>query len=82
MRRIESSSASGPPTSEPYLLRAIIDVQHNQWTSKEVLSKYMLGTKSNIIRIQKTLIEKDFVEQREDGFYLADPVLQIWLQQH
>jgi hypothetical protein len=63
-------------------LRAIIDGQHNQWTSKEVLSKYQLGTKSNIIRIQKTLIEKDFVEQREDGFYLADPVLQIWLQQH
>ena len=63
-------------------LRAIIDGQHNQWTSKEVLSKYQLGTKSNIIRIQKTLIEKDFVEQREDGFYLADPVLHIWLQQH
>ena len=63
-------------------LRAIIDGQHNQWTSQEVLSKYQLGTKSNIIKIQKTLIEKDFVEQREDGFYLADPVLQIWLQQH
>ena len=63
-------------------LRAIINGQHNQWTSQEVLSKYQLGTKSNIIRIQKTLIEKDFVEQREDGFYLADPVLQIWLQQH
>ena len=63
-------------------LRAIIDGQHNQWTSQEVLSKYQLGTKSSIIRIQKTLIEKDFVEQREDGFYLADPVLQIWLQQH
>jgi hypothetical protein len=63
-------------------LRAIINGQHNQWTSQEVLSKYQLGAKSNIIRIQKTLIEKDFVEQREDGFYLADPVLQIWLQQH
>lgn len=63
-------------------LRAIIDGQHNQWTSQEVLSKYQLGTKSNIIKLQKTLIEKDFVEQREDGFYLADPVLQIWLKQH
>ena len=39
MQRIESSSASGAPTSEPYFLRAIIDAQHNQWTSKEVLSK-------------------------------------------
>ena len=63
-------------------LRAIIDGQHNQWTSQEVLAKYNLGTKSNISRIQKTLIEKDFVEQREDGFYLADPVLHIWLKQH
>ena len=49
MQRIESSSASGAPTSEPYFLRAIIDAQHNQWTSKEILSKYQLGTKSNII---------------------------------
>lgn len=61
-------------------LRAITDGQHNQWTSKEVLEKYNLGTKSNIDKLQKTLIDKDFVEKRADGIYLADPVLQLWLQ--
>lgn len=63
-------------------LRAIIDGQHNQWTSQEVLSKYNLGTKSNIVKIQKTLIERDFVEIRADGLYMSDPVLKLWMEQN
>ena len=61
-------------------LRAIIDGQHNQWTSQEILTKYNLGTKSNISKIQKTLIEKDFIEKRLEGIYMTDPILQLWLQ--
>ena len=67
-------------TYQMNFLRAIIDGQHNQWTSQEVLSKYNLGTKSNIVKIQKTLIEKDFIEKRPDGVYMSDPILQLWLQ--
>ena len=63
-------------------LKAIVGGQHNQWTSQNVLSKYNLGTKSNVVKIQKTLIEKDFVEKLSDGFYLTDPVLQLWLKQY
>ncbi len=32
------------------LLRAIVDGQHTQWASQEVLSKYGLGTKSNVAK--------------------------------
>lgn len=63
-------------------LRAINDGQHDQWTSQEVLNKYNLGTKSNISRMQALLLEKDFIERREDGLYLSDPVLQLWLKQY
>lgn len=63
-------------------LHAIIDGQHNQFTSQEVLKKYNLGTKSNIQKIQKVLIEKDFIEKRIDGVYISDPILQLWLQQY
>lgn len=63
-------------------LKAIIDGQHNQWTSQEVLSKYNLGTKSNVSKMQKILVERDFVEQRNGGLYMSDPMLQLWLKQY
>lgn len=69
-------------TYQMNFLRAINDGQHDQWTSQEVMSKYNLGTKSNIAKMQNLLLEKDFIERREDGLYLSDPVLQRWLMLH
>lgn len=69
-------------TYQMNFLRAINDGQHDQWTSQEVMQKYNLGTKSNISKMQTLLLEKDFIERREDGLYLSDPVLQIWLKQN
>ena len=69
-------------TYQMNFLRAINDGQHDQWTSQEVMGKYNLGTKSNISKMQKLLLEKDFIERREDGLYLSDPVLQLWLRQY
>ena len=63
-------------------LKAIIDGQHDQWTSQEVLSRYNLGTKSNVSKMQKILIERDFVEHRAEGLYISDPMLQLWLKQY
>ena len=62
------------------MLRAIVDGQHSQWTSQEVISKYNLGTKSNVTKMQKTLIERDFIVATEEGLYLSDPVMGLWLQ--
>ena len=61
-------------------LRAIIAGQHSGFASQEILEKFQLGTKSNVSRMQKTLIEKDFIDLRQDGLYISDPVLQLWLQ--
>ena len=69
-------------TYQMNFLRAINDGQHDQWTSQEVMGKYNLGTKSNISKMQTLLLEKDFIERREDGLYLSDPVLQLWLKQY
>lgn len=69
-------------TYQMNFLRAINDGQHDQWTSQEVMGKYNLGTKSNITKMQKLLLEKDFIERREDGLYLFDPVMELWLKQH
>lgn len=62
------------------LLRAIVDGQHTQWTSQEILSKYGLGTKSNVAKMQKVMLERDFIVSTEQGLFLADPVMKLWLQ--
>ena len=69
-------------TYQMNFLRAINNGQHDQWTSQEVMGKYNLGTKSNIAKMQTLLLEKDFIERREDGLYLSDPVMELWLKQH
>ena len=69
-------------TYQMNFLRAINNGQHDQWTSQEVMGKYNLGTKSNITKMQALLLEKDFIERREDGFYLSDPILELWLKRH
>ncbi len=62
------------------MLRAIASDIHNGFTTKKVLAEYNLGTKSNISRIQKTLIDRDLVELREDGLFINDPVFKKWFR--
>lgn len=45
-----------------------------------MLSKYGLGTKSNVAKMQKVMLERDFIVSTEQGLFLADPVMKLWLQ--
>lgn len=62
------------------MLRAIAAGIHNGFLSQEVLETYRLGTKSNIPRIKKALIDRDIVEQRETGLYISDPIFNKWFK--
>lgn len=62
------------------MLRAIASNIHNGFTKKKILADYNLGTKSNISRIQKTLIDRDLVELREEGLFINDPIFKKWFR--
>ncbi|MBR5411642.1 MAG: hypothetical protein IK114_01180 [Fibrobacter sp.] len=62
------------------MLRAIAAGVHEGFLSQEVLDAYRLGTKSNIARIKKVLIDRDLVEQRESGLYISDPIFNKWFR--
>ena len=47
-------------------------------SSKRVTDLYPLGTKSNISRIRKALIERELIEERVDGVFLSDAVFEKW----
>lgn len=61
-------------------LKAIAAGQHNQFTSVSVLQEYQLGSKSNVERIQSVLREKDYIVSTPDGFFLSDPIMELWLK--
>ncbi len=61
-------------------LKAIAAGQHNQFTSVSVLQEYQLGSKSNVERIQNVLREKDYIVSTSDGFFLSDPIMELWLK--
>lgn len=70
----------GLTTYQMNFLRAIIAGQHDQFTSARVLKDFQLGSKSNVDRIQKVLLEKDFIVTTPDGIFLSDPVMELWLR--
>ena len=48
--------------------------------SKDVLEIYQLGSKSNISRLKKTLVEKEIIEEEGDTITLADPIFELWFK--
>ena len=48
--------------------------------SKDVLETYQLGSKSNISRLKKTLVEKEIIEEEGDTITLADPIFELWFK--
>lgn len=61
-------------------IRALCSGIHKDFGSKQVKEQFDLGTKSNISRIQKALIEREIVEQRSDGYFLSDVVFEMWFR--
>lgn len=61
-------------------LRAIKAGVHLGFGTRKVMDAFSLGSKSNITRLQNTLLEKELIEQRQDGFFFADPVFEMWFE--
>lgn len=61
-------------------LRAIIAGIHRDFGLAAIREEYNLGSASNIVRIKEALIEKEFIDITPDGIYIADPILEKWLQ--
>lgn len=60
-------------------LKALAAGETGDLTSTAVLKKYNLGSKSNISRMQETLIKKELVEKNGRTVTIADPVFRLWM---
>ena len=71
----------GLTTYQMNLIRCLCQGVRKDFTSKEVLETYRLGSKSNISRLKNTLIEKEIIEEEGETITLADPVFELWFKQ-
>ena len=60
-------------------LRAILDGVHQEFTRREVLQKYALGSSANVSTIKRALIKKELIETENRRVVISDPLLKIWL---
>lgn len=60
-------------------LKAIAAGESGDFTSAAMLKKYNLGSKSNISRLQETLIKKELIEKVGRTVIIADPVFRLWM---
>lgn len=61
-------------------IRAICQGFHDDFGKREITSRFDLGSRSNLTKLKTALVEREIVEQTEDGFYLADPLFEYWFK--
>lgn len=61
-------------------LRAIVDGVTNDFTSKDIMDKYDLGTPGNISKLKNALLKKELIDYTSNGYFISDPILKTWLK--
>ena len=61
-------------------IRAICNGYHDDFGKKEITDRFELGSRSNLVKLKKALIEKEIIETTEEGYYLADPLFSLWFK--
>ena len=67
-------------SSQINFLKAVADGVNTGFTSEVVLRKYDLGSKSNVSKIIKKLIEKELIDKSGKEISMADPVFLTWFR--
>lgn len=67
-------------TKQISFLKAIAAGEKN-FSSKEVLTKYQLGTSANIKNLKKAMQDKDLIDVMPNSITLQDPLFAYWLKE-
>jgi uncharacterized protein len=61
-------------------LKAVAEDIHTGLSSRQVLNDYALGTSANVLKIKKSLLQKELIEESSQGVHFVDPVYRRWFQ--
>jgi len=59
-------------------LRAVAEGINREFTKKDILKRYDLGTSANVSRIKKSLENKELIDNTNGSITFNDPVFRIW----
>jgi uncharacterized protein len=63
------------------LLKALTD-EIDQLSSQKTILDYQLGTSANVVKIKKTLINKEIIDSQGSGISFLDPLYKFWLKEY
>lgn len=61
-------------------IRALCSGVRSGFLSERVSQQFNFGSKSNLERIKKTLVEREFIEITRDGVHLCDAMFMLWFR--
>lgn len=61
-------------------LRAVVEGIHDEFSTREILTKYNLGTSSNITILKRALVKNELIEVENKQVTLTDPVFGLWFK--
>ena len=67
-------------TYQMNFLRAIVNGTHSEFSSREIIERYQLGSSANVSIIRKSLIDKELIDISRSQVYIPDPVMEEWLR--
>ena len=70
----------GLTTYQLNFIRLLCKDIHSGFTTQAISEIYPLGSKSNIDRIKKSLVDKEIITVEKDGIFLADSVFELWFK--
>ncbi|MFM9837376.1 MAG: AAA family ATPase [Cyclobacteriaceae bacterium] len=63
-------------------LKAVAENIHKGLSSKAIVHEYRLGTSANVLKIKKSLLQKELIEEGSEGVHFVDPVYKRWFQKN
>lgn len=67
--------------TELKLLKAI-NARETQYTAKDTIQKYKLGTSAGVIKAKKSLIAKEIIDEHAKTLFFLDPGFELWFTQN
>ena len=77
MRDTESLS-----TPQFNFLKALADGVTTNFSSKQIISHYQLGTSANVLKIKKALVQKELIDDAGNTITFLDPAYELWFQKN
>ncbi len=63
-------------------LKALADGITKNFSSKEIINRYQLGTSANVLKIKKALVQKELIDDSGTTIEFLDPAYERWFQKN